>query len=260
MLTCRSCERDANDEYVGTVTEKGRRFVKPLVVEQASLTDRVFEQLRDAIRAGELAPGSLYSVVDLANQLGVSRTPVREAVLQLASNGMVRFERSRGVRILQLSPNDIEEIYTLRIYLEAPAAYLAATRMTKEHKSAFTAAFEGMRAACDAGNEKQFQRHDFTFHEAILRSAGNSRVTEAVAKVRSQMHSLGLSTTKTRTLADILAVHERIYRCVLDGDAAGAAEATQQHLLGTLRMLIQQHPGDRENPEMQPVVLPEFPG
>lgn len=231
--------------------------MKPLVIDHASLTERVFEQLRDAIRGGELAPGSLHSVVELSNQLGVSRTPVREALLQLASNGMVRFERSRGVRILQLSTKDIEEIYTLRLLLEAPAAYLAATHMSDEQKETFTAAFDGMRAACEAGNEKLFQKHDFTFHETILRAADNSRVVDAVAKVRSQMHSLGLSTTKTRTLEDILAVHERIYVAVLDADAAGAARAAQDHLLGTLRMLIQQSTGD--GADYQAPVVPVFP-
>ena len=233
--------------------------MEPLVIDHASLTERVFEQLRDAIRAGELAPGSLHSVVELASQLGVSRTPVREALLQLATNGMVRFERSRGVRILELSTKDIEEIYMLRLFLEAPAAYLAAARMSDDQKEAFTVAFTGMRSACEAGNEKQFQRHDVTFHEIILRAADNSRVVDAVAKARSQMHSLGLSTTKTRTLWDILAVHERIYTAILEGDCSKAAKSTQDHLLGTLRMLIRQSTGDRVDAEYQPSVLPVFP-
>ncbi|OKI65545.1 GntR family transcriptional regulator [Micromonospora sp. CB01531] len=233
--------------------------MKPLVIDQASLTERVFEQIRDAILAGELAPGTLYSVVELSNQLGVSRTPVREALLQLASNGMVRFERSKGVRILELSTQDIEEIYMLRIFLEAPAAYRAAQHMPQEHREAFQSAFAGMRAACEAGNERQFQKHDLTFHEAILRAAGNSRVVEAVAKVRSQMHSLGLSTTRTRTLSDILSVHERIYDEVLAGNPAGAAKAVQEHLVGTLRMLIRQSTRDTTAEEYQPPVIPTFP-
>jgi DNA-binding GntR family transcriptional regulator len=240
-----------------TMNPKGSG-VKPLVIDHASLTERVAEQLRDAIRAGELTPGTLYSVVELAQELGVSRTPVREALLQLASNGMVRFERSRGVRILELSTKDIEEIYMLRLYLEAPAAFQAATSMSPEHRQTFTKAFAGMRAACDDGDERAFQRHDVVFHESVLRGAGNSRVMEAVAKVRSQMHSLGLSTTRTRTLADILAVHETIYDAVLARDAHAAAAAVQDHLLGTLRMLIQQSTGSADADDYQPPVLPRY--
>ncbi|MFF5233350.1 GntR family transcriptional regulator [Dactylosporangium sp. NPDC000521] len=214
--------------------------MKPLSGDQASLTERVFEQIRDAIRSGELVPGSLYSVVEIANQLGVSRTPVREALLQFAANDMVRFERSRGVRILELSVKDIEEIYSLRLLLEAPSAYRAATRMTDRERAALTRAFDSMRKACDMGDERLFQKHDLVFHETIVRAAGNERVVQAVANTRSQMHALGLSTTKTRTLADILAVHEKIYDNIIARNAVGASEAVQDHLIGTLKMLVQQ--------------------
>ncbi|HEY0697406.1 MAG TPA: GntR family transcriptional regulator, partial [Micromonospora sp.] len=141
--------------------------MKPLSGDQASLTERVFEQIRAAIISGELAPGSLYSVVEIASQLGVSRTPVREALLQFAANGMVRFERSRGVRILELSVKDIEEIYSLRLLLEAPSAHRAATEMTDRERTTLRRAFEAMRKACDAGDERLFQKHDLVFHETI---------------------------------------------------------------------------------------------
>ncbi|MER7282734.1 GntR family transcriptional regulator [Dactylosporangium sp. NPDC000244] len=230
--------------------------MKPLSSDQASLTGRVFDQIRDAIRSGELVPGSLYSVVEIANQLGVSRTPVREALLQFAANGMVRFERSRGVRILELSVKDIEEIYSLRLLLEAPSAYRAATRMSDRDRAVLTKAFDGMRKACDAGDERLFQKHDLVFHEAIVRAAGNERVVQVVANTRSQMHALGLSTTKTRTLADILAVHEKIYDNVIARNAAGAGEAVQEHLIGTLEMLVQQSADhDQANGKYQPPVI-----
>ncbi|SCL29118.1 GntR family transcriptional regulator [Micromonospora inyonensis] len=234
--------------------------MKPLS-EDASLTERVFEQIRAAIISGELAPGSLYSVVEIASQLGVSRTPVREALLQFAANGMVRFERSRGVRILELSVKDIEEIYSLRLLLEAPSAYRAATEMSDRDRAALKKAFDGMRKACDAGDERLFQRHDLAFHEAIVRAAGNERVVQVVANTRSQMHALGLSTTKTRTLADILAVHEKIYVNIMARDPAGASDAVQDHLIGTLTMLVQQSTDDPsavENyqPPVRPVRMP----
>ncbi|PKW16204.1 GntR family transcriptional regulator [Saccharopolyspora spinosa] len=214
--------------------------MKPLSGDNASLTERVFEQIRTAILSGELAPGSLYSVVDIASQLGVSRTPVREALLQFAANGMVRFERSRGVRILELSVKDIEEIYSLRLLLEAPSAYRAATQMNDRDRAVFKKAFAGMRKASETGDERLFQQHDMVFHETIVRAAGNERVVQVVANTRSQMHALGLSTIKTRTLTDILAAHEKIYDAVLANDASGAGEAVQDHLIGTLKVLVQQ--------------------
>jgi DNA-binding GntR family transcriptional regulator len=214
--------------------------VKALSDDQASLTDRVFEEIRAAIISGELAPGSLHSVVGIANQLGVSRTPVREALLQFAANGVVRFERSRGVRILELSVKDIEEIYALRTLLEVPAAYRAAVMMNDRQRTEMRKAFEAMRKASVHEDERAFQKHDLAFHETILRAAGNSRVQEAVAKTRSQMHALGLSTTRTRTLHDVLVVHEQILDRILAEDPEGAAAAAAAHLRGTLDLLVKQ--------------------
>jgi DNA-binding GntR family transcriptional regulator len=210
------------------------------LADETSLTDRVYDELRSAILAGELTPGSLYSVVEISNQLGVSRTPVREALLRFAANGMVRFERSRGVRILEVSLDDIREIYGLRLMLEVPSAYRAATEMSEEDQAVMTEAFEGMSRACELGDEPMFQRHDLVFHEAILRGAGNRRVVDAVANTRSQMHARGLSTTRTRTLQDILQVHGRIYDAVRDRDAVAASEAVHAHLAGTMSLLLRQ--------------------
>lgn len=222
------------------------------VVDESSLTERVYEELRTAILSGELAPGTLHSVVEISNQLGVSRTPVREALLQFAADGVVRFERSRGVRILELSAKDIEDIYGLRLLLEVPSAHRAATHMTEADRKILRKAFAGMRKAREERDEPLFQKHDVAFHEAMLRGAGNERIVEAVAKTRSQMHARGLSTTATRTLDDIFAVHERIFDAIEAKDAPAAARAVYEQLVGTLRLLVQQSAGD--GPTDEPAV------
>lgn len=226
------------------------------VVDESSLTERVYEELRTAIRSGELAPGTLHSVVEIANQLGVSRTPVREALLQFAADGVVRFERSRGVRILELSTQDIEDIYSLRLLLEVPAAHRAATHMSDADRKVMRKAFAAMSKAREQQDEPLFQRHDLTFHEAVLRGAGNERIVEAVAKTRSQMHARGVSTTATRSLDEIFAVHERIFAAIEDHDPIAAARAVHDHLVGTLRLLLQQS-GSDESP-YEPPVTPWF--
>lgn len=223
--------------------------------EQVSLTERVHDELRRAILAGELEPGSLHSVVEIAARLGVSRTPVREALVRMASHGVVRFERSRGVRILQVSTKDIEEIYSLRLLLEVPSAHRAALELTEERLAAVDASFEGMRRACEAGDESTFQKHDIAFHEGILEGAGNHRVTEVVANTRTQMLDRGLSTTHARTLWDILAVHERIRDALLARDADASALAMRDHLLETTRMLIAQSSDEEAARAYEPPLL-----
>lgn len=212
--------------------------------EQVSLTDRVYDELMRAIRAGELQPGSMHSVVEISGRLGVSRTPVREALLRMASNGMVRFERSRGVRILEVSTRDIEEIYSLRMMLEVPSAYRAAELLTDDLLGPVESAFNRMREATEAGDESQFQAADVDFHAAILNAAGNRRVTEVAANTRIQMMDRGLSTTATRTLADILLVHERILDAIRSRDPKRSAERMRDHLVETTQLLLTQSTGD----------------
>lgn len=212
--------------------------------DQVSLTDRVYDELMRAIRAGELQPGSMHSVVEISGRLGVSRTPVREALLRMAGNGMVRFERSRGVRILEVSTRDIEEIYSLRMMLEVPSAYRAAELLTDEALGPIEDAFGRMRNAAEAGDESSFQAADVDFHAAILNVAGNRRVTEVAANTRIQMMDRGLSTTATRTLADILLVHERILDAIRDRDPHASAARMRDHLVETVGLLLTQSTGD----------------
>lgn len=214
--------------------------MKILDPSQYSLGDRVYEELRKGIVSQELKPGELYSVAALAERLGVSRTPVREALLQFATNGVVRFERNRGVRVLEVSIKDIEEIYSIRLLLEPPAAFLAAQKIDEAGEEKLTAAYDMMRKAAADGDEETFQKHDIIFHVGILEIAGNDRVTEAVRVARSQMHARGLSTTSSRNLDEILSAHEPIMTAILGRDPAAAAMAVKDHLTGTLELLAKQ--------------------
>lgn len=213
---------------------------------QVSLTDRVYNELMRAIRAGELKPGSMHSVVEISGRLGVSRTPVREALLRMAGNGMVRFERSRGVRILEVSTRDIEEIYSLRMMLEVPSAYRAAELVTDELLEPVQEAFDRMREASEASDETRFRAADVDFHAAILNAAGNRRVTEVAANTRIQMMDRGLSTTATRTLGDILIVHERILDAIRARDPQASAARMKDHLAETVYLLVVQSTKDQE--------------
>ncbi|MEU8200981.1 GntR family transcriptional regulator [Streptosporangium sp. NPDC049046] len=238
--------------------------MEQISTDKTTLTTQTFEVIRRAILTGELAPGTLHSVVGIAAQLGVSRTPVREALLQLATHGVVSFERSRGVRILQMTTRDIEEIYSIRFLLEVPSVYRAATTMNDDQIASVSEALEKMGKAVEIGDERLFQEEDVKFHQLILEGAGNERVTQSVATTRAQMSARGLSTTQTRTLADIWRVHERILERIQARDNQGAAQAMHDHLLETTRLLLTQSTGDPLTgagfePPVFPVVSPQNP-
>ncbi|EHR49520.1 transcriptional regulator [Saccharomonospora marina XMU15] len=229
---------------------------------ERNLSRTVFDELRAAVVSGELAPGELYSVHDLAARLGVSRTPVREALIQLSERGMVRFERNRGIRILRTSAHDLEEVFAIRLLLEVPATYRATGQRVSGWVEELRGHLEDMRAAAEDHDEAGFMAADRCFHETINTASGNPRLARYVDSLRDMVLSRGTSTVdRSRGLADILAEHERIFEFVADGKAGQAAEAMRAHLLHTAELLIGQAAADiGEDPPRLDLGWTNYPG
>ena len=184
-----------------------------------------------AIGDGRLEPGSLHSVAQLAAQLGVSRTPVREALLMLEREGRVRFERNRGVRVLAPTAHDIAEVFELRRLLEVPSTASAAGRVDLD---ALQAELDGMSRAAEAADEAAFMDHDERFHALIVAASGNRRLVAAVAALRDAVRGRGASTVgRSRSLQEIQAEHAAILDAVRSGDADRAGAAMRYHLRRT---------------------------
>jgi len=209
-----------------------------------SITDRVRESIREAIIDGRLAPGSLHSVQSLASSFGVSRTPVREALIDLEGRGMVEFERNRGVRILQTSIHDLEEILSLRILLEVPAAHRAAEQAPEETAAALSDELQAMRKAARDRDEMTMMAHDRRFHEIINEASGNSRLAAYVDSLRDLILTRGVSTVgRSRDLPEIVREHEAIIAAIEAGDPEAAAAAMKRHLVNTASLLLRQEAG-----------------
>lgn len=180
----------------------------------------------------------------LAQELGVSRTPVREALIDLAAQGMVRFERNRGVRILETSTHDLEEIFTLRVLLEVPAIRRATEQFTPANLAALRKEFAAQERAVKAEDEARFMEHDRRFHQIILESCGNRRLANFVDRLRDLIHTRGVSTAgRSRTLADIFEEHRAILEAIEDRDPNRAAKAMREHVLRTGELVITQQDG-----------------
>ena len=165
-----------------------------------------------AIGDGRLEPGTLHSVAQLAEQLGISRTPVREALLVLEREGRVRFERNKGVRVLETTAADVAEVFELRLLLEVPAAA----------KACGVVELEALRTAIDDGER---------FHELIVLAAGNRRLAAIVAGLRE---ALGGPTD--RDPEEAAAEHRAILAALEAGDADRAAAAMRYHLRRTAEL------------------------
>jgi DNA-binding GntR family transcriptional regulator len=202
-----------------------------------SLADAVVEAVCSGITAGELLPDDTYSVYQLADLLGVSRSPVREALLRLAEAGLVRINRNRGFQVLTPGAHDVEEIIDIRLALEPAAARRAAEHAADADHAEIRAALEAMRDA--ALDEERFWVADHALHDRVMRAGGNQRAATIIQRLRATTELLGpRTTTAGRTLPEILHEHAPIVAAILDRDGAGAERAMRHHLQHTGQLLV----------------------
>jgi DNA-binding GntR family transcriptional regulator len=211
------------------------------IATRPSRTREVLDVVRASIIGGGLVSGGLYSVAELAETLEVSRTPVREALIELATRGMVRFERNRGVRILGTSINDLEEIFEIRLMLEVPAARRAAGRMRPAEIRGLRSRLQSMERAAEAGDVDRLWVHDRQFHRALMIASGNRRLAEYVDTLRDMVLVRGVTTAgRARSLDEIVAEHRAILERVEGHDPDGTAALMGAHIEQTARLLIAQ--------------------
>ncbi len=212
--------------------------LQPLAATQ-TLATHARQSVLAAIADGRLEPGGRYSVAQLAEQLGVSRTPVREALLMLEREGRVRFERNKGVRVLETTAADVAEVFELRLLLEVPATVKGCGTVDVE---ALQAELDAMGERARGGDEPGFMDHDERFHELILLAAGNRRLAAIVAALRDTVRGRGASTVgRSRSLEEILAEHGAILDALRAGDADRAGAAMRYHLRRTGDLLAAQY-------------------
>jgi DNA-binding GntR family transcriptional regulator len=213
----------------------------PLPQRGATLTDQVMDFVRAAVISGELETGKLYSVYQIANLLGISRSPVRDGLLRLEEAGLVEFARNRGFRIIPTSPYDVAEIFSLRLALEVPAASRAANACTPELTEALKTLEAKMRAAAASDDTDEFFAYDQELHDLILGAAQSNRGRDIVNRLRVATRLLGVSTAgKQRTLDDIISEHSPLIEAVKAGQTTEAAAAMRDHLTRTGRLLVAQ--------------------
>lgn len=205
-----------------------------------SLTERAIQAVRASIRNGKMVSGELYSVNQVALELGVSRSPVRDALLRLEETGVIKFERYRGFRLLLHSPRDLAQIFAVRLALEIPAARSAATRATAEQLVAIRIEREALERAAIADDEPDFMLHDQRLHRAILDCAGNAYASRIIDSIRDTTRLGGASTVKhSRGLIEIFEEHLPIIEAIEHQDADAAGQAMSAHLTRTGTLLLQ---------------------
>jgi DNA-binding GntR family transcriptional regulator len=185
--------------------------------------------------------GRRYSVAELAHGFGVSRTPVREALLMLEREGMVRFERNLGVRVLETTLHELEDIFGVRLLLEVPATRHACSRLTEQDLDELQGELDAMALLRDGDDEAAFMAHDQRFHEIILLCSGNQRLAGIVDELRDLTRLRGASTVgRSRSLAVIYGEHVTIMEALRARDATAAAAAMRAHAFATAALILNQ--------------------
>jgi DNA-binding GntR family transcriptional regulator len=226
---------------------------------RVSTADRVHDTLREAITSGELPGGSHHSIYQLAQQLGVSRTPVRDAILRLADAGMVEIDRNRGIRVRGLSAHDIQEIFELRLLIEVPAAAAAARDPSPALLTELDDRVHALTRAAGSSELGQFMVEDRLLHATILRASGNARLLATVESLRDATAARGVSTmNQTRGLDEIRHEHQPIVAAIRAGDPRAAAHHMHAHLVTTAELLLRQaaDAGDETVSEWPPRLAP----
>ncbi len=199
-----------------------------------TLADHVADKVREAIIRGDIAEGAMIGEVQLSNMLGVSRVPVREALIELAHDGILSFDKRGRAWVKHFTKHDYEEVISLRLTLESMSVRLAAERLTADDVAAMSDNIATMEETTDA---IAFSRLDTEFHELIMRASRHDRLLACWETLSSQFAVLLARVQKTFEQASIEAArnattqdHQAILRALKVHDAEKAEKAMQRHI------------------------------
>jgi DNA-binding GntR family transcriptional regulator len=201
-----------------------------------NLRQQVAHALRAALVAGEMRPGVVYSAPALAARFGVSATPVREAMLDLANEGLVKPVRNKGFQATELSDRDLDEITKIRMLIEVPtvrdiAKQTAGDSTTKEKVEALRPLAREIEASAKSRDLIGYIEADRQFHVQLLDIAGNRHLVEVINNLRARSRLYGLQGLADRGELDRSArEHEELITLILAGDARGASDLMRRHI------------------------------
>ncbi len=199
--------------------------------EYLPLRDVVFNTLRQAIITGEFAPGERLMEIALANRLGVSRTPVREAIRKLELEGLVVMIPRKGAEVAKITEKDLRDVLEVRSSLEELAAELAAERMNNEVKEKLEKALKEFEEAIESDDNAAIADSDVDFHDVIFEATGNARLIQIINNLREQMYRYRLEYVKdTEYHTVLLNEHRELAKAMVEGRKEDARKIMKRHI------------------------------
>jgi DNA-binding GntR family transcriptional regulator len=201
------------------------------------VADDVYSRLLEAILSHDLAPGARLSVPALASMLGVSRTPVREAVLRLIREGLAVEEPRRGAMLIGFAVEDLVHIYEVREVLEGQAARLAALRATDQECDDMRDAVKAHAEAVAANDVARHFDLDMRFHMLTRQATRNADLAAILDQIQTKIRVAMITTVVSFGPAEALADHQRILAQIAARDPDGAEDAARRHIQRLRKLL-----------------------
>ena len=209
------------------------------VNEYLPLRDVVFNTLRQAIITGEFAPGERLMEISLANRLGVSRTPVREAIRKLELEGLVIMIQRKGAQVARITEKNLRDVIEIRTVLEEFAAVLACERIDQAGLHDLRQAHEDFIRSVENGDILDIVDKDETFHDTIFRATNNDRLISIINNLREQFYRYRMEYVKDiRQRSNLVEEHRELLDAISSRDSIKAKELMKTHLLNQQQEVI----------------------
>ena len=208
--------------------------------EYLPLRDVVFNTLREAILTGQLKPGERLMEISLANRLGVSRTPVREAIRKLELEGLVIMIPRKGAQVAKITEKSLRDVIEIRCVLEEFAASLACERITEEGKEKLKEAHRQFVEAAQTNDIIDIVEKDEQFHDAIFQATCNDRLITIINNLREQFYRYRMEYVKDIEQHSVLVTeHEQLLHAIFNQDSETAKQIMRTHLKNQQEGVIQ---------------------
>ena len=214
--------------------------LKMNIDEYLPLRDVVFQTLRKAIITGKLSPGERLMEISLAKELGVSRTPVREAIRKLELEGLVVMVPRKGARVAGITEDNLQDVMEVRSALEEFAVILACRRIDEEGKAAMIKAHEDFKEAVDSNADMQeLIKRDEEFHDSIFFATKNSHLFHLINSLRDQFYRYRMAYVKGTDIRDHLVTeHEALMNAIFHQDEEMAKGVMNSHIINQKESIL----------------------
>jgi len=223
------------DSLPTPLLERVRAGALSLAVQHENLEDKIFARLRILIVTRQILPGERIPVDDLAREMGVSRTPILNALKRLAQERVVTFSPRRGIYVRRFTKREMASLFAVREVLEGLAARLAAARIASAEVERLAASFRGFEGDQSPARIRRYVQHDRAFHRRLVELAGNEQLTAAMNSV--QMMFFAYQDGLVRLPAETVPEHQAILKGLRRGDPDASEAAMRLHLRRSMERL-----------------------